>query len=491
MIDFRVGLKLFAPLPRPSRARQRALVRGAGTGLLLLTLAGCASYRAAPIDPHHSAEQFATRRLDDSQLRDELARLLPQMKGSWPPQSWDRGALLAVAVLRNPELAVARARIEAALAREITAAHPMDPALTLQSEYAAHQEAHPWLYGLSVDWFLRSPTQRKLEREIARSDTASMRSQLMEQTWAVRRTLSAALSDWEGARRRMTLLDALAAAQDQLLTLEENRVHAGEDSPGETVSLEQARIEVEQQQAQARETANTAQAAAAKALGLPPEALDGIAFSWPDWGAPAMVADAERRERRERALLSRSDLAIAVKEYSMAEARLNLAVLHQYPQLTLSPGYYWDHGIAKFPFDVGFTLPLYGNKGEIAEARATREIAGKRLLALQAEIYSEITAAERAESLARAGAETAERRLETARRQVQHSELGLRLGESDLLERVGSEILVIRAELEVLEMRARLQSARDDLEDVLHAPLSGPEIALVPSAYELTLGVGS
>lgn len=461
------------------------------TGLLLGTLAGCTTYRAAPIDPQHAAEQFETRRLDDSQLREHLARLLPEVDASWPLQVWDRGELLAVALVQNPQLVVARAQIEAAVAREITARHPINPDLTLQSEYAAHQEAHPWLYGLSLDWLLRSPKQRMLERAIARSDTANMRSQLMDQTWAVRRALSAALSEWEGARRRLTLLDQLALAQDQLVTLQKNRVQAGEDSPGETVTVEQARIEIEQQQAQTRAVANAAQATAAKALGLPPEALDGMAFSWPDWGAPPAISETERREKREQALLSRADLAVAIGEYGIAEARLKLAVIQQYPQLTLGPGYYWDHGIAKFPLDVGLTLPLNGNKGEIAEARAARELAGKRLLALQADIYGEITAAERAENLARASAATAERRLETARRQVQQSELGLRLGEADALERVGAEILAIRAELEVLEMRARLQAARDDLEDVLHAPLSGPEIALAKSSQKQAFGVGS
>jgi CRISPR system Cascade subunit CasA len=460
-------------------------------GLMLGALAACATYRAAPLDPRHTARQFAAQRLDDSQLRDQLAHLLPHMGTSWPPQTWDRGALLAVALLRNPGLAVARAQIDAAVAREITAAQVTNPDLTLLSEYAAHREAHPWLYGLSLDWLLRSPGRRSLEREIARSDTINMRSQLMDQTWRVRHSLSAALSDWEGARRRLRLLDRLVIEEERLLGLEKDRVRAGEDSPGETLTLEQARIEIEQQQAEVRATANAAQAATAKALGLPPQALDGIAFAWPDWGVPPPVNEEEQREAREQALLSRSDLAMAVGDYASAESHLKLAVLRQYPQLTVNPGYYWDHGIAKFPFNVGLTLPVNGNKGEIAEALAAREVAGKRLLALQADIYGEITAAERAESLARASAKTAEQRLATTRRQLQQSELGLRLGESNGLERVGSEILTIRSELEVLEMQARLQAARDDLEDVLHAPLSGPEIALAQSSHGIVPGEGS
>jgi outer membrane protein TolC len=451
-------------------------------GLMLGVLIGCATYEAAPLDPKRTADQFRARRLEDRQLREQLVRILPQAGASWPPQSWDRGELLAVALLQNPGLAVARAQVEAALAREITAAQPINPDLTLQSEYAAHQEMHPWLYGLSLAWLLRSPERRNLEVGIARSDTANMRGRLMDQTWTIRHALNTALSDWEGARRRLTLLDRLAVAQDRLLTLEKDRVRAGEDSPSETVTAEQARIDVEQQQAQLKATVNVAQAAAAKALGLPPDALDEMVFAWPEWGTPPPVSEQERSTAREQALLSRADLGVAIGEYTIAEAHLKLAVARQYPQLTLNPGYYWDHGIAKFPLDVGLTLPVNGNKGEIAEARTARDVAGKHLLALQADIYVAISAAERAEDLARAGAETAGRRLETARRQLQQSDLGVRLGETDVLERVGAEILSIRAELEVVEMQERLQAARNELEDVLHAPLSGPEMALAKAS---------
>jgi outer membrane protein TolC len=219
--------------------------------------------------------------------------------------------------------------------------------------------------------------------------------------------------------------------------------------------------------------------------------LDTVQFVWPDWGVPPSISENESHEVRERALLSRADLQAAIGEYSIAEAQFKLAVKRQYPQLTLGPGYYWDHGINKFPLDVGLTVPLNGNKGEIAEARAARDVAGKRMLAVQAEIYGEIAAAERAERLARTSTDTAERRLENARHQAAQSELSLHLGESNAMERVGAEVLAIRAELEVLEMRAQLQTARNDLEDVLHAPMSGPEIALAKSPDSMAIGAGS
>jgi outer membrane protein TolC len=304
----------------------------------------------------------------------------------------------------------------------------------------------------------------------------------------VRSALAAALSEWESGRRRLTLLGSLAAAQDRLLELERQRVTAGEDAPAELVSAEQSRIQIEQSQAELRQRIDAAQSTAANALGLPPQALDDVVLVWTDWGAPPPVKDDARREVREQALLSRADLGVAIGEYAAAEAKLKLSIARQYPQFVLSPGYYWDHGIAKFPFDVGFTLPFNGNRGEIAEARAGRELAGQRLLALQADIYGDIAAAERAEQIARASADAAERRLEAARRQQGAADLGLKLGAVDAEESLSAAILTMRAELETLEARARLQESRNNLEDVLHAPLSGPELALAKSMSLIASG---
>jgi outer membrane protein, heavy metal efflux system len=464
--------------------RHRAVISLVGA------IAGCVQYHAAPLELGAGAEEFAARRLADVQLRDELVRLMPQAVTSWPPREWDRAELLAVALTRNPQLAVARAQVKEALSHEITAAQAPNPDLILQSEYARH-DRHPWLYGVSLNWLLRSPERRRLDIEIAEFDTGNARLQLMDQAWTVRSALAAALSDWERGRRSLSLLARLAAAQDRLIALEMQRVQAGEDSPIELLTSQQARIRIEGQEAELREVVDAAETAAARALGLPPQALDGMAFAWPDWGEPPPVDEDTRRETREQALLSRADVGQAVVAYAAAEARLRLSVARQYPQFVLSPGYYWDHGIAKFPFDVGFTLPLNRNKGEIAEARAGRELAGQRMLALQADIYGAIVAAERAEHIARASADAAERQLQAARRQKQTADLGVSLGAADVQDQVGAEILAMRAELEVVEMRAQLQNSRNDLEDVLHAPLSGPELALAKSMASIVSGAGS
>jgi hypothetical protein len=113
------------------------------------------------------------------------------------------------------------------------------------------------------------------------------------------------------------------------------------------------------------------------------------------------------------------------------------------------------------------------------------------MLALQAEIYGQIAAAERAEHIAQASTEAAERQLQTAQRQKQQVDLSLRLGASDRQEAIGADIVAMRAELVVVQMRAQLQDSRDNLEDVLHAPLSGPELALAQPMLGVASGAGS
>src|ERR1700761_4510894 len=125
-----------------------------------LALSGCAHYEAAPLPPQRSADEFAARTLPDA-------------------REWNRAELLSLALKQNPDLAVAQAEINAALAHEVTAAEIPNPDLTLQSEYARH-DPHPWLYGISLNWLLRSPERRRLDTEIARLDTNNARLQVMD-----------------------------------------------------------------------------------------------------------------------------------------------------------------------------------------------------------------------------------------------------------------------------------------------------------------------
>jgi outer membrane protein, heavy metal efflux system len=439
-------------------------------------LAACVDYQPKPLPLQRSAAQFAERRLDAPELRDQIERVLPGATSTWPPPQWDRAALLAVAIAANPKLAIARAQIEAMRTHAAGVAQPANPQLTLQSEYARH-DPHPWLYGFVLDFPLRSPGIKRADIELAGLGTRNAQWQLLDQIWTTRRVLIAALSDWQAARERQRILERLDQAQMKLITIEQKRVAAGEDAPGELLLARQARIGVSQQQADARVADATAQAAVAAAIGVLPQALDGVELHWPEWGTPPAVDVLRLAQSRETALLSRADLAAAIGDYAESEAKLHQAVLRQYPQFQLSPGYYWDHGVAKFPFDVGFTLPGL-NRGEIAEAQAARDVSGARMLALQAQINGDVDAALRIETSGRDSVLAAAQSLQSAQAQAQQAQTGLRLGALGVEEELGAQVLVVRSELEVVQLRAQWQSARNALEDALHAPLTGPELHL-------------
>jgi outer membrane protein TolC len=444
---------------------------------MALLIGGCASYHARPLHPRQTVRTFAARRLDSPAARNAVTRLLPQPPAQWPPRRWNRAELLAVALADNPQLAVARAEVGSSLAHQITAGEIPNPTIELQSEYALHDT--PWLYGIAFELPLRSPTLRRLEISQAQIATSRERWQLMGTTWAVRRTLTASLSEWQGAQRRRALLRALISEQKELLQQQRARVQAGEDAPATLVPVQDALLQAQQQLGEARADAQLAQSDAAAALGLPPQALDGLALDWPRWGTPPPVATGNLQVARARALLSRGDLSAAINDYVGAENRLRQAIARQYPQITLMPGYYWDHGIQKIPFDVGLTLPLFNrNRGEIAEARAGRELAGQRMLALQDAIYGQIAGAERAEAIARANESAARQRLHSAQEQLRQATLGLKLGAIDRSARLTASIAAARAQLDLLQTQVRWQGARDALEDALRTPLSGPELSM-------------
>jgi outer membrane protein TolC len=445
-------------------------------------LTACADYRAAPIEMGQTSAAFQARRLDDVALKAGVERLLageasPGPYSPWPPDAWNRAQLLAVALFQNPDLAVTGASIDAAQAAEITAGQIANPDLTLQSEYARH-DGHPWLYGLALDWPVTGHKQRRLKREIAVRDTINVRLQLMEDTWTIRRQLVDGMTQLEGARRSLAVWDEFAGAQDQLLDMMSRRIAAGEEAPADIIGLQQARADTDAELAHLRTRIVLAQASTAKALGLPPEAMVDVKFDWPDWGSPPSLGEEPWRAARERALLSRSDLGVAIGEYAIAESRLELAVARQYPQVVIEPGYYWDHGIAKFPFNLGLSLPANHNRGEIAEAGAARQLAGQHMLAIQADIIGAIEAARHSEQISRENLAAAEGLLAIAKRQAARNELEARAGGIGRDALLIAHLDVLRAELGTLEARSQLQASRNVLEDALHAPLSGPELAL-------------
>lgn len=457
----------------------RARLPATAAAVLLAALGGgCVHYAPAPLEPTQTLAAFEARTPDDAAVRERVAMLFPTLAADWPPPRWDRGSVLALAIAADASLGVARAEYAAALGRQAVAGLPADPGLSLQTEYA-RREQEPWLYGLGLDWVLPSPARRRLDRAIADAEVQAARADLLAQVWQLRQRVATALSALEAGRRRTSQLERLAALQQRRAEQMDRRVAAGEDAAADALPAREAALHAAAAHADAVIALAEARAAFAEALGLPAAAADGLSVDWPDWGRPPPLAPGLLAARREQALLARADLAALIAAYDASERRLQRAIARQYPQWVLSPGYEWDHGIVKLPLALGLQLPVFDrNRGEIAEATGAREVAGARLIALQAEIHARIDAAGAAETLAADAVAAAERRAAAAADRQRRAERALALGAIDRSEALAAEIEVAETARAVLDRQAAVQAARLALEDALHAPLSGPETTL-------------
>src|SRR5437667_170854 len=127
----------------------------------------------------------------------------------------------------------------------------------------------------------------------------------------------------------------------------------------------------------------------AEAVGLPSSALTDIELSFD--GLDQFPTELTSAEVRRQAALSRTDLLAALAEYAASQSALQLEIAKQYPDLHLGPGYQLDQTDNKWSLGATLTLPVLNqNQGAIAEAKARREEAAARFVALQAQAVGEI-----------------------------------------------------------------------------------------------------
>jgi cobalt-zinc-cadmium efflux system outer membrane protein len=84
--------------------------------------------------------------------------------------------------------------------------------------------------------------------------------------------------------------------------------------------------------------------------------------------------------------------------------------------------------------------------------------------------------------------DTARRALESAQQQNKYAQLAATLGAAGADETTVTQVLSLRAEIALIVAQTELQSARNVLEDALHAPLSGPELAMRDTAAAAATG---
>ncbi len=449
----------------------------------LALLAACAAVPPrAPPDPAATAQAFAARRLD------ELSPELPALSAGW-----DRAQWLKAALMLNPQLAEERARTTAVAAAERTAAQIRNPTLNLSGEYiTAAAGGAAWLYGLSLDFLLQRPGDRSRARRSTALQTQAAQSDLAESIWQVRAALRQGLLDMAYSQDQATLLRKLCSDRESLLASARANANAGEISGTEALRAGLELAAARQRLSQAQANGVDAQSRLAIAVGIPASALEGMPPPWPQWADIGALSSTLPGPWRDEALVARPDLVRALREYDLAENALQGELARRWPEFHVTPGYAWDRGgVQENQFDqnlhdnelgLSLELPLFNrNEGPIGEAVARRELAGKHLEAVQANLFGQMDRAERAWPRERQAWQDAVDATLLAQRQSQAQQRALGVGASDRPTALLAEVAAIEAQLLTLQAAYEAQRAYAALEDAYRRPLQGPECELSPS----------
>ncbi|WP_266159621.1 TolC family protein [Dyella silvatica] len=457
---------------------------------LVVLLGGCASYQPKPIDTAQTQTQWQARRLDDPALAARLQAALPA--GShWPPASYGRADLLLAALALNPDLAEARAHLTEAGAMVRTAKAIPNPSVGLALERYAQSQAgsSPWLWGISTNMLIDTMLRRRLRAELADAGVRGARLDYAEKVWAVRRGLRTALADVLLGRRQQQAAEQAVTTATALQSALQQRHALGETASTETLLAAQTLAQAQNEVAASTQRIADADARLARFVGVPATALDGISLRWDDFDTPAVAETVQRAALEDRARLSRVDLERALVDYDSRENELHQQVRAQYPQISLGPGYTYDHGVRKLQFNISATLPIFDqNQGPIAEAEARREAAGRHIEAVQASIDSEITSANAKFDAARQALAAVRRGQQAAQRLAQQTELGHTHGEDDLGTVLNARLAALTATQAQLTALDQSQQALGALEDAVRTPLDNDETRLLQPAAEALPG---
>jgi CRISPR system Cascade subunit CasA len=443
------------------------LLRGSTTGAALLAalaVAACAHYTPAPPQPERYVAAFEARRLSPAP----------------PDHAWSGAELLAAALAANPAVSEAHAKYQAALAQARASRMPPAMGLTLIGEYARE---HP-RWGRSAIGDIPLDLGARRDARLSTADLQALQAlyDWQDAAWTVRNDLAKARADLADADQELALAGEAALLRAERVQRVARRVSAGEDDRPPQLAARSDELAAERRLADARARQAQARSALAKALGAPVAAVADLRVAAP--ADPPSLAEAPSWGRA--AALQRSDVLRAVADYDIAENALRVEVAKQYPEIRLSPGYNWDHGVLKLPFGLAMVLPPADlNRSAIRQAEASRAAAGRALETVQANVLAGVDQA-LAAAVAAAASENQVQVADvpTARLVAVAAKRSEDAGEGDRIDALAAQAAADDAQLNLIDARRTARAADADLEFALRRIFDPAEAAVLQAQME-------
>jgi len=453
--------------PRPGRCRARALL------LVILMLPACATYQDHPIKLDDTGRAFESRSLGNPELQKFVAQNLHHDVQPWPPQQWDLSTLSLAAYYYSPELDVARAKWGVAEAAVKTAGQRPNPILQLPFQYTvdAKNGDTPWTYGINLDIPIETAGKRGYRIAKARQLSLSARLDMANTAWQVRSRLRSELLSLYAETRKVSYLEQLIHAQENIASMLDKRFSQGAASAADVhaarIALGQYCRDLSLAQTQMRD----AQARVAAAIGIPVSALHDIKISFDVFDQIRFEVPTD--EDRYRTLLVRPDLLSALAKYQASQAALQLEIAKQYPDIHLGPGYLYNRDGDSLVLPISFVaLPLFNrNEGPIAEAGAKRDEAAAQVKAVQARAINEAEQAVRNYYAAEDNLTSYDALLSAQQVQLTALQSAFALGEADRLQLTQAQRAFYAYRLAGEDPVIKVQQSIGQLEDALQRPL--------------------
>jgi outer membrane protein, heavy metal efflux system len=434
-------------------------------------LSSCVHYHPQPLAPVTSESSYRSRSLNDSGLAAFVRSVEPSRNAKWPPQTFDLANASLVAAYFNPSIQVARAQVKTAEAGIVSAGGRPNPSLSAAGGYETSPESP-----LSIRFELSLPIETARKRSYRILEAVKLadaaRIGLKEASWHVYSQVRDAWMDHLAATDALTAIRSESQIRVKTVALMEKRVSEGEAARPE---LDLARVEASRTAVSLRDAEGQVAGTLinlASAMGMPVSALTGVLVSG-DYGSPQPLELLSAARVQQKGLLNRLDIQRSLLEYAAAEARLQLEVARQYPDIQLNPGYDFDEGHHKFTFGPAFPVPVWNrNTGPIAEAEAKRSEAEARFLALQSQVIGDMERSLSAYRTAFKEFEEADRQWSTIQAGRERATLrAVQFGEEDQLALNAVRVESVAALHARFAALAKTRAAFSGLEDAVQAPL--------------------
>ena len=331
-------------------------------------LAGCATYRALPLDSGQGVRRVADVTVPAASMP------VPDLRASTfdPSDGLDATEVAMLAVANSPQLRIERDKAGVAHAEAYAAGLLPDPQLSYEHDRPTSDQpdtTDAYTAGLAFD--LGNLVTRSARVHSARAGARELDLDLL---W----------SEWQTIAQARTLFDRVYFLRKSVARLERERaalapvqeavtraLHAGDLTYDSASAGLNAASDVATQLADAERQLHHAEQDLHDLLGL--DAAVPLHLT----GAPFSIGPDETDVRRALANMAkrRPDLLALQAGYRAQDEKLRAAILAQFPAITVGFVKARDNSdIASVGFSIGLSLPLFdGNRGNIAIERATRQ----------------------------------------------------------------------------------------------------------------------